>query len=202
MLKIQPKALALFGALLLALGLWGCSPSTPPATPEVITVIQTQPVEVTRIVEIPQTVEVIREVMVTSVVEVPVTVTPLPTAVETATPTATATPEPTATPVITLVYTPAWFKTPPPGEKVPGISLLHVINETNQTLSVEISGPIYKNYTLSPGTKAVEILPEGHYAYKVYNAAKKLLYTGEMFISNPDKFQLKLREGKAVFWVP
>jgi hypothetical protein len=66
----------------------GCGGSAPSPTPPVITVVQTVPVEVTRIVELPVTVEVTRQVVVTQVVEVPVTLTPTSLPVEAATSTA------------------------------------------------------------------------------------------------------------------
>ena len=73
----------IFTVLVLATALLaaGCA-SAPEATPQIVTVVETVPVEVTRVVEVLNTVEVTRQVVVTVVVEVPVTPQATPTATQ------------------------------------------------------------------------------------------------------------------------
>jgi|GEM_PF-1280078 hypothetical protein len=177
-------------ALLLA----ACGPAAQPAP---VTVVVTQEVEVTRIVEILSTVEVTRQVESTVVVEVPVTVTP------TVTPEITATPTPTASPTfVPVTWTPE--ATPLPAkftEKIPGFAFLKIVNLTKLDLIVEITGPVSENFRVLPEKNTGKTVPEGEYTYRVL-AGEKVMYSGTMKITNPDKHELRLREDKAVFWIP
>lgn len=177
----------------------GCGGNAAPnTTPPVITVVQTVPVEVTRIVEIPVTVEVTRQVVITQVVEVPVTLTSTSVPLETATPTAaplTFVPLSTYVPTITPggVYTDI--------KKVNGTTLLMVRNETDRELTVDIAGPVSTSLLLYPDGEASQIVPEGAYTYRVLENSLPL-YSGSFRLTNPDKHELLLRENKAVLWLP
>lgn len=162
-----------------------------PSTPQTITVVETVPVEVTRVIEVPLVVEVTREVPVTRVVELPVTVTP------SATPEITPTPEPSATPTFTMLLATA---TVPEG-KVAGWAPLKVHNRTDVRLTLEISGPAYHTFYVSAGDEEMRTVPEGDYTYVVSDDLGRL-YTGSFRITNPDKHELVMREDKAVFLVP
>lgn len=189
MWRESKKTLVLVFVLFSTLALWSCSASPQPSpTPEIVTVVSTVPVEVTRIVEIPKTVEVTRKVMVTQVVEVPVTLTPAPM------PTDTPTPE-------SLGYSPIYPTPTFPEGKVGGFSHLKLTNETEYSLVVNIYGPIVESYTLHKNMVTIKVVKEGQYTYTVIRD-EKIIYRGTMNITNPDKHELKLREDKAVFLVP
>lgn len=188
----SPTRLVRMILLVLPAVLFGCGGS-PLQTPQVVTVVNTVPVEVTRVVPVPQTVEVIREMIVTQIIEVPVTTTPAPTSAATSTlaPTATATfarLAATATPTF-------------PAEKVAGFALLKITNENDIELSASISGPLYATYAVPARLHILRIVPEGRYTYAVAREGK-VIYRGTMNITNPDKHELKLRADKAVFLVP
>lgn len=181
--------------LVLAAVLAACStPTAVPATPQTVTLLQTVevqvPVEVTRLVESTRLVEVTVQVVQTELV--PVTITP------TATPEATSTPEPTATLARVASYTPTLGK---PEEKVAGIAPLRILNTTEDTLTVIIEGPVYYNVVLSPRAAVFRTMKEARYTYAVYRDGK-LIYKGEMNITNPDKYELHLKEDRASFLVP
>lgn len=162
-----------------------------PPTPQTITLVETVPVEVTRLVEVERLVEVTREVPVTVVVEQPVTVTP------SATPQVSPTPEPSATPTFTLLLATA---TVPEG-KVEGWAPLKVHNRTDVRLTLEISGAANHTFVLSAGDEEMRTVPEGDYTYIVSSELGRM-YTGSFSITNPDKHELIMREDKAVFWMP
>jgi len=183
-------------SLSILVGCGGMAASSP--TPAVITVIQTVPVEITRIVELPITVEVTRQVVVTQVVEVPVTLTPTSQPEETATPTAAA---------LTFVPLATYVPTITPGgvytdtKKVSGMTLLRIRNETDRVLTIAISGPVSTSLVLYPDGEASQIVPEGEYDYRVLENELPL-YSGSFKLTNPDKHELFLRENKAVLWIP
>src|SRR4030066_1726314 len=105
MLNVSKRQIVPLAILMAALVLSACAGTSPAnSTPNVLTVIQTVPVEVTRIVEITQAVEVTRQVVVTQIVEVPVTVPPNPTLE--APPTPTLPSFPTLTPILATQITP------------------------------------------------------------------------------------------------
>jgi hypothetical protein len=187
-------SICLLGAILLAAG--GCTPG-PAAISQVVTVVQTIPVEVTRLVEIVSTVEVDREVIVTQIVEIPVTVTPTNTLEATLTPEATATliPGPTFT---EGAFVPADYD---PNNKKPGLAPLKVINETDDRLTVAISGARAFTIVLNGNDSTIEIVPEGEFSYTVWRN-EQIAYQGSFRVTNPDKHELVLREDKAVFRVP
>ncbi|GAB4401297.1 MAG: hypothetical protein OHK0052_24830 [Anaerolineales bacterium] len=107
-----------------------------PAEPVIVTVVQTQLVPATVMVEVTRIVEVVQTVEATRLVEVVVTATPAPT----------QPPTPTLTPIPLGGGSPAGgdnFTAPDnalPTEKVSGVSVLKVINETRETLVVSIQG--------------------------------------------------------------
>ena len=193
MLNISKRQIILLAVLIAALILSGCAGSSPAnSTPNVVTVIQTVPVEVTRIVEITQAVEVTRQVVVTQIVEVPVTVTPNPT-VE-ATPTPTLLPFPTLTPILATQITPQG--------KGNGFVPFFLVNQTQDRLDVYITGPLTPApVALSPDSSFKVFLREGDYFYSVWRDGK-VAYEGGFRITNIDKHQLILQENKAVFWIP
>ncbi len=145
--------LLLFAAIaLLATGCSGAPQATP--TPQIVTVQQTVQVEVTRIVEVVNTVEVTRQVLATVIVEVPVT--------PEATPTATRPPTqagPTVSYLPTSTALAQAFETP----KVAGVSRLKLDNETDETLTVKISGPQNLEVELPPNKSAFLNVPFGEY---------------------------------------
>jgi quercetin dioxygenase-like cupin family protein len=174
----------------------GCS-SAPTATSQVVTVVNTVPVEVTRVVEVLSTVEITREVIVTQIVEIPVTVTP------TVTSAASATPEPTATLQLLPTYTPL-IPIPTdydPTAKEPGFAPLKVINETSNTMTVVVSGPVYASIVAPHGGSVIQVVAEGSYQYTVWQGDTQV-YAGEFSVTNPDKHELILRTDKAVFRMP
>lgn len=185
----------LISAILAALLLSSCAGNTTPAVETVVvTVVNTVPVEITRIVEIEKTVEVTRQVVVTQEVEVPVTVTPSPTPENSPTPESTATP--TAPAFITAEATPTF-----PQEKVEGFSFLKLVNETDNNLVVNISGPFQQSYPIGSHLERVETVKEGQYTYMVLQDGR-VIFRGTMNFTNPDKHELHIREDKVVFLVP
>jgi hypothetical protein len=185
----------LISAILAALLLSSCANSSSPAIETVVvTVVNTVPVEITRIVEVEKTVEVTRQVVVTQEVEVPVTVTPSPTPENSPTPESTATP--TAPAFITAEATPTF-----PQEKVEGFSFLKLVNETDNNLVVNISGPFQQSYPIGSHLERVETVKEGQYTYMVLQDGR-VIFRGTMNFTNPDKHELHIREDKVVFLVP
>lgn len=181
--------------LALSVAVAGCT-QAPEQTPVVVTVINTVPVEVTRIVTVEQTVEVVREVVVTQIVEVPVTTTP------TATPEATTTqPQPTETPTIFPVFTVVIATPTVPSEKTEGFAPLKVVNQTQDSFEVEISGRAYRMFHMTAQKSEIQIVPEGDYSYIVWQN-ERMAYQGTFRITNPDKHELHIRDGKVVFLVP
>lgn len=178
---------------LAGLAMSGCLSQTPvvPDTAKV-TVVETLPVEVTRLVEVPVTVEVTRQVIVNQTVQVPVTVTPTPEATQTQTPsllvTLTTPMPPSPTPTFPL-------------EKVEGYSVLLVVNETGDDLVVEIYGPVDRGFTFKGSSKILEKVKEGLYTYRVIKQ-EQIIYQGSFNITNPDKFELHIRSNKVVFLMP
>jgi hypothetical protein len=181
----------LFAAIaLLAAGCSGAPQATP--TPQVVTIQQTVQVEVTRIVEVVNTVEVTRQVLATVIVEVPVT--------PEATPTATRPPTqagPTVSYLPTSTPLPQSFDNP----KTAGISRLKLDNETDETLTVKISGPQNLTVELPPNKSAFLNVPFGEYTLRVYNGNDRL-YTVRVNIVNADKYEVNLGEGKATVIAP
>lgn len=177
---------------LLALFLSACAAS--PQTTEVVTVIETVPVEITRLVEVPRTVEVTRLVIQTAIVEV--------VATQTAITTVDILPTPTA--AVTWVYVPSntpLSSAPTNYVKVKGTSLLKITNQTNDVLKVELFGDDPLAVNIDPGKSVFHVLREGKYTYKVQRDNKRL-YSGTISINNPDKHELLLNENKATIILP
>ena len=176
----------------------GCAAPTPvvPST-VVVTVVNTVPVEVTRLAPVQQTVEVTRQVVVTQLVEVPVTLTPSPTPEVTSTSTTTVTPTPASTYQAMPLYPTATF----PVEKKAGFSRLKLVNKTNDSIEIQISGPFFQTYTLSPGDQSIEPVKEGMYQYTV-TIEGSVIFRGTMNITNPDKHELHVYPDRVVFLVP
>ncbi len=169
----------------------GCA-SAPEPTPQIVTVVETVPVEVTRMVEVLNTVEVTRQVVVTVVVEVPVT--------PQATPTATQAP---AQPAATFSYLPSptalgqAFETP----KAEGVSRLKLDNESDETLRIQISGPQNYELEIPDGKSAFLNVPYGEYTIRVFNGSDRL-YTVRVNVVNPDKYEVNLGGSKATVMTP
>ena len=161
-------------------------------TAQIVTVVETVPVEVTRIVEVVNTVEVTRQVVVTVVVEVPVT--------PPATPTATRAP---AQPAATISYIP----TPTPlvqtfeDTKTEGKSRLKIDNETDETLTAKGSGAQSFEVEIPPGKSAFLNVPYGDYTIRVYSGNKRM-YTAHVSCVNPDKYTIILTGDKATVITP
>jgi hypothetical protein len=198
------KILTIILILITATTLWGCGTSTPAiSTPEVVTVVETIPIEVTRLVEVTQIVEDVQEVIVTEIIEIPVTVTPL-------SPTEKPTSEsPTETPDLPL-NTPA----PPstgatlspfagftPEARGNGWLPFYIENQTDSQLAIVASGPIPFNRVVWNGQTIKVWLQEGTYNYSVWEGGNRK-YTGSFNITNIDKHQLFLRENDGKFWYP
>ena len=183
--------LLLFAAIaLLATGCSGAPQATP--TPQIVTIQQTVQVEVTRIVEVVNTVEVTRQVLATVIVEVPVT--------PEATPTATRPPTqagPTVSYLPTSTALAQAFETP----KAAGISRLKLDNETDETLTVKISGPQNLESSSRPNKSAFLNVPFGEYTLRVYNGNDRL-YTVKVNIVNADKYEVNLGGGDATVIAP
>jgi len=190
------KSIILLLEGLLALSvLVGCREGNQPdAESLLVTVVQTVPVEVTRVVEVHKTVEVTRQVVITQLV--PVLVTSTPGLAEQA----TATQTPAA--LLTLeTPTPATPTPTFPQEKVKGFSILLVVNETDDDLVVELSGTVERSLLFRGPSQALERVKEGDYAYIVWRQSQ-VLFQGTFKITNPDKFELHIRKDKVVFLVP
>lgn len=194
--------IGLVGLLVVVFLAAGCSPAA--SEPVVVTVINTVPVEVTRLVEVQRTVEVVREVVVTEIVEVQVPVTVTAVLEEGATPTPQASPVPSegagagsavvyASPTIDLNA----FK----DQKVQGFAPLKVINETGSTLTVVVNGPTYLSMVLGGHSSTIEIVAEAEYSYAVWEE-NEIIYSGTMRFTNPDKHELVIHNNRVVFKVP
>jgi hypothetical protein len=186
----------IFPLVFFALLLWGCnSPTQPASTPVVVTVINTVPVEVTRIVPVQQTVEVTRQVVVTQLVQVPVTNTPgaVPTVSPTPPP---VTPTFSSAPTMTTV----WIPTRPP-IKVNGISYFKITNNTNVKAEVIFNGPVVRNFIVGGGTSLLTSLPWGSYTYRVIQD-NKVTFSGEIRLVNSDKYELIIYEDHVIFLTP
>lgn len=182
-------------SLIVLLILSGCSQATPQLLQTVVvTVVNTVPVEVTRIVEVKKTVAVTHEVVVTQIVEVPVTVTPSPS------PEISPTPEITTPPTAAFEILASPSPTFPQG-KVQGFAPLKLVNQTADNLLVNIAGPFEQMYALSGESDRIETVMEGQYTYTVWRQ-DQALYTGSMNITNPDKHELHIRPDRVVFLVP
>jgi hypothetical protein len=183
--------LTILFALTLSLAACGSTPvtSSPPET-----VVVTVPFEVTRVVEVQQTVEVTRQVLVTQMVEIPVTVTPSPS------PEASPTPEPTATATFSILNYASPTATFPEG-KVQGFAPLRMVNQTGENLLLYLNGPIEQTYGLPAESERMETVKEGQYTY-IVSRQEQVLYQGTINITNPDKHELHIRDGKVVFLVP
>ena len=173
----------------------GCWVGNQPDAERILaTVVQTVPVEVTRLVEVEKTVEVTRQVVITQLVTSLATSTPSIMELATASQTPAAlltleTPTP-ATPTPTF-----------PQEKVKGFSILLVVNETDDDLVVELSGTVERSLLFRGPSQALERVKEGDYAYIVWRQSQ-VLFQGTFKITNPDKFELHIRKDKVVFLVP
>jgi hypothetical protein len=191
---MKNKALLILTSLTVLL-LSACAGNSSPAIETVVvTVVNTVPVEITRIVEVQKTVEVTRQVVITQQVEIPVTVTPSPTAENSPTP--ENTPTPTAAAFIPAAATPTF-----PQEKVEGFSFLKLVNETDHNLVVNISGPFRQSYPIGSHLDRVDTVKEGKYTYTVLQD-DQVIFRGTMNFTNPDKHELHIREDKVVFLVP
>jgi len=184
--------------------LWSCSASTPaPDTKVVVTVVETIPVEVTRLVEVTQLVEVTKEVFVTEIVEIPVTITAQP-------PTETpdnSSPTETPIPIADTLTLPAAI-TPLPTElqftpeaRGDGWLPFYIENQTDSKLEIVASGPIPFDRFVWNGQTEKVWLNEGRYTYTVWEGGSQK-YSGSFNITNIDKHQLFLRENDAKFWYP
>jgi hypothetical protein len=184
--------MSIYGWLII-LVITGCHPGTP-ATPDtgVVTVVETVPVEVTRLVEVPITVEVTRQVVVNQTVQIPVTIIPTTEAI----PTQIPTPIPVVSTSIPPSPTPTF-----PLEKVEGYSVLLVVNETSDDILVNIDGPISRSFPFKGQSKILEKVKEGEYTYMVIRD-ESVIYQGKFNITNPDKFELHIRANKVVFFMP
>lgn len=183
----------LFILFTIALGLAACG-STPATSSPPETIVVTVPVEVTRIVEVQQTIEVTRQVLVTQVIEIPVTVTPSPS------PEMSPTPEPTSTATFSMLDYTSPTPTFPEG-KVQGFAPLRMVNQTSENLLLYLNGPIEQTYGLSAESERMETVKEGQYTY-IVSRQEQVLYQGTINITNPDKHELHIRDGKVVFLVP
>lgn len=194
----------IFLIILTTIILWGCSASAPAVdTTVVVIVVETIPVEVTRMVEITRLVKVTQKVIVTEIVEVPVTITPqLPTETPNNSPTA-------ETPIAvgnTLTSSSVYPTLAPklqftPEERGDGWLPFLIENQTSDKLEIVASGPIPFNRVIWNGGVIKVWLREGFYTYSVFDGAN-LKYTGSFNITNIDKHLLFLRKDKGKFWVP
>jgi hypothetical protein len=180
--------LFVFSAILL----WGCSAPTPSAqTPVVVTVVNTVPVEVTRMVSVQQTVEVTRQVLVTQLVQVPVTNTPG------AVPTVTSTPPPaTPTYLPAATNTIVWIPTRP-STKVNGISYFKITNNSSVKSDVIFNGPVTRNFVVGGGTSLLTSMPWGSYTYQIIQDGK-VAFSGEMRLVNSDKYEMVIYEDRVI----
>lgn len=196
------RLISLMGLLVIVLVTAGCSSEAVQTV--VVTVVNTVPVEVTRMVEVQQTVEVIQEVVVTEIVEVqvPVTVTPVPEPEETT----TSEPSPVAS-VVSGGEVPVAQATPTfdvnefQNQKIQGFAPLKVINETESLLTVTVQGAAYLEVTVGSHNSAIQVIPEGEYTYTVWEEGE-LRYSGTLRLTNPDKHELVIYNNRVVFKVP
>jgi hypothetical protein len=198
------KTLAIILILISAIILWGCGTSTPTTSPpEIVTVVETIPVEVTRLVEVTQIVEVVQEVIVTEIIEIPVTVTPQPPTETPVSEMPTETPDlPTHTPVPPLTdATLSPYAGFTPEARGNGWLPFFIENQTDSQLAIVASGPIPFNRVVWNGQTIKVWLREGKYTYSVWEDGNQK-YTGSYNITNIDKHQLFLRENDGKFWYP
>jgi hypothetical protein len=179
----------------------GCGPAATP-TSVIQTVMQTVPVEVTRLAEVTQQVEVTRQVMVTQLVEVtvtpPVSETPSQGIPMTQTPTP-AVPNPTGQAQPSSQVTPySWIT---PDQKGEGFTPVFIQNETGLTMKVAIYGPTNLEATVSSNGTQKIWLRRGDYSFQTWKDDRKS-YAGSFKIASADKHLLILRDTKAVFWIP
>ena len=183
--------------LLLPMLVVGCNAQAgPEASPVVVTVIETVPVEVTRQVEATRLVEVTRQVIITQLIEQIITPTPEG-------PKATPSPsdlEKPLTPQPTLLSTTniGGSTTPKSSSAVP----FFIENQTDDLLTLNLYGPQLL-LTLNIGKDEIRktFLKEGEYSYEI-RRDDKLVYVGSFVINNFDKHEFFLRENKAVLWIP
>ena len=193
MAKPRLKTPTIFLLLLTALILWGCSGSSAPAEATVIvTVVETVPVEVTRVVEITQ------EVIVTEIIEVPVTVTPQPPTATSANPSPTDTPTPIPATLESIVD--PLFGVTPEG-RVHGWLPFFVDNQTSEKLEIFVTGPIPFNRVVYADSSQKVWLREGRYTFTVWEHGN-LKYNGTFKITIDEKHRLFLRDDKPKLWVP
>ena len=174
----------------------GCSGAQ--QTPIIVTVVQTVPVEVTRLVEMTVPVEVTREVFITQIVEVQVT----PTPAETGTPTTQfggvqATPFGTQSSYVGPAPT-AGFTPQAKGE---GFTPVFVKSFAKERLEMYIRGPLDVSVVVNPDNVQKIWLTRGDYTYTVYDPGG-LAYDGSMKIASDDKYEIHLYDNKAVIVVP
>lgn len=167
-----------------------------PQPAQVVTVVNTVEVEVTRLVPVHQTVEVTREVMATQIVEVPVTVTSAPTSAAT-----TTQPVPTATSTPSLALTPVTLTPTLPSQKVAGYAILKITNETSASLTVILNGPTYRSFEISKGKSIISTVLQGQYSFSAMQDGKTL-HSGALKINNMDKYELKFRDDKVIVLPP
>jgi hypothetical protein len=168
-----------------------------------VTVVETIPVEVTRLVEVTQLVEVTKEVIVTEIVEIPVTVTPQ---APTATPDISA-PTETPIPIEDTPALPAANSTQAPVSQFTpegrgdGWLPFYIENQTDRKLGIVASGPIPFERLVWNGQTSLVWLNEGLYTYTVWEDGSQK-YSGSFNITNIDKHKLFLRENDGKFWYP
>lgn len=195
MLKLR----ILFTLLLASLLAAGCAPAATP-TAMIMTVVQTVPVEVTRLAEVTQMVEVTRQVVVTQLVEVTVTPPAPETPVQGVPMTQTPTPaNPTGQPAPSSNITP--YSVITPDQKGQGFTPVFVQNETSDTRRVAITGPTSLEVTVSPGGSQKIWLRRGDYIFDTWKDDHKS-YSGSFSITSADKYQFILRDTKAILWIP
>ena len=192
MAKMPLKIAVVFLLILTALLRGACNGTAAPAEATVIvTVVETVPVEVTRVVEVTQ------EVIVTEIVEVPVTVTPHP---PTATSAPTATPtQPAVAATSTSIIDPQFGITPE--GRVHGWLPFYVENKTTEKLEIFVTGPIPFNRVVYAGGSQKVWLREGNYTFTVWEHGQ-LKYNGTFRITIDEKHHLFLREDKPKLWIP
>ncbi|MGD9092339.1 MAG: hypothetical protein PVF74_05800 [Anaerolineales bacterium] len=184
------KTATIFLILLTGLLLWSCSSTATPETTVIVTVVETMPIEVTRLVEIT------REVMVTEIVEVPVTVTPQPPTATSDSPTPTDTP---IAPTLPSIVDPLFGVTPE--GRVHGWLPFFVENKTSEKLEIFVDGPIPFNRVVYAGGSQKVWLREGSYTFSVWGSGS-LKYNGTFRLTIDEKHHLFLRDDKPKLWVP
>ena len=194
-LKIYKTVILAFLFMIFLLTL-GCSGAQ--QTPAIITVVQTVPVEVTRLVEMTVPVEVTREVFQTQIVEVQVTTTPAVTSTPTIPAGSPQIQQPagsqfTAGPVTTAGFTPQ--------AKGEGFTPVFVSSYATDRLEMYLRGPIDLSVVLNPDNVKKIWLSRGNYTYTVYDPGG-LAYDGDLRIASNDKYEIYLYNNKAVIAVP